>query len=227
MKPRRIIQSADEVHAHLLAITHDAHLRYAVRCDADFVVLKGYAEPGVHAAWNRIAMMLDAFADGVDKVVWLDADTLVVNQDVSIFSETDDDVAFQMVRVPGSTAEWGRGEDIWNDGVMVANRAAIEGLTWMWSKRNAVPEPHHVATALPWEGNWMLDWMFGHREQVAELSVRFNWMPPSYDMSVAPRASSPWDAAVPSEDAVIRAWHGFPLWRRLLCMRHVYDEVYG
>lgn len=84
------------------------HADYAERHGADFRFFRGSYE-GLNPTWNRIPMMLKAFEDGYRKVVWLDADVLVVKRDRNVFEETSDDAPLLMTRVLHAHIEmpWG------------------------------------------------------------------------------------------------------------------------
>lgn len=205
-------------------LTEPLHKQYAERCGADFVYFVGDKEPALHPTWNRIPMFLEAFRDGYDKVIWLDADTLVVNQDRDVFEETDDDAPLLMTRVQDSHFEfpWAsevHGEivpadrwDVYNDGVLIANNTphAIAALEFVWANRRSKLKPWHEP-GIP-ELDWILDYVYTHPEAVKQLSLAYNWMP--------------YPEAPPFDEAVIMAWHGMPhdvRWQGLIsALKHFY-----
>src|SRR6185369_15830051 len=71
-----------------MALQEPIHRAYAEKCGADYQFFVGRKDPLCHPTWNRIQMMLDAFANGYRKVVWFDADVLVVDQAQDVFAET-------------------------------------------------------------------------------------------------------------------------------------------
>jgi hypothetical protein len=137
-----------------------------------------------------------------------------VNQTVDIFAETDDMTAWQMCRAKDTHVEmpWGEdGWDVYNDGVLVANRSSVEAFEWVWAQRHEPFLPHHHPSM--WELNVVLDRIFAHRDEVKELPLRFNWMP--------------FDYAPPKEEAVILAYHGMPHAERWNRFQADFTAVYG
>lgn len=210
------IGNGDDWFAPWLEMSRPIHEEYAEACGADYELFRGVKDPHVHPAWNRIPMFLAAFARGYRKVLWLDADTLVVDQAVDIFTETDDTTPLHMVRAQDAHVEipWGEpGWDLYNDGVLIANNCdqAAAAFRYVWSQRHEVPLAHHIPAL--WELNALTDFVFAHRDCVAELPFRFNWMPFEY--------------ACPESEAVIMAYHGMPHDQRWELVTAKYAEVYG
>lgn len=198
-----------------LQLSRPIHERYAAECGADYLLFEGQKDRRVHPAWNRIAMFLEAFDRGYDMVCWLDADTLVVDQTVDIFDACDA-TPLHMTRARDVHVEmpWGEpGWDLYNDGVLVANRCpeAIRAFGYVWRQRLQPLAAHHHPSL--WELNVLTDWVFAHRDAVAELDFRFNWMP--------------FDYACPEPEAVVRAWHGMPHDDRWREVNETYTRVYG
>lgn len=195
MSDRLIIQShgtRPDAYERWLALTRPIHEAYAEACDADYELFVGVKERGVHPAWNRLPMFLDAFAAGYRHVAWIDADCLVVDQRTSIFDV--DPATPLLMRTAGMV--W-LGEFCWNDGVLIANAGSIDAeaaLRWVWAQRHAPLREHHAPSM--WELNWLLDYVFEHRSIVGDLDERFNWMP--------------FAEACPEAEAVICGWHGMP-----------------
>lgn len=216
---RMIIQSGDSAVSRYLDLAEPFHRAYAEQCGADFWRFDGQWEKGVPPAWNRIPMMLRLFTeiDGdYDQVLWLDADTLVVQPEINVFERAPFDHLgshrahhgeesaapwehrpFVMRRTAGGFYWPMDGADQWegwNDGVLLAGRAAAPALQWLWDHRQASPLPHHQPRL--WELNWLLDHAKLHPEDVSEMDERFNWQP--------------FNGASPEQYAVIKAWHGLP-----------------
>lgn len=208
-----------------MEITEPLHRLYAQRHDADFQFFVGEWEPDLHPTWNRIPMILAAFDDGYDKVVWLDADTLVVNQERSVFDETDSDAPLLMTRVLSSFLEfpWASevdGQvvpadewDVYNDGVLIANNSvhARACMEFAWANRRAPFKPWHVP-GIP-ELDWILDYVYAHPDAVAQLGEEWNWMG--------------YPQGPPLEDAVIQAWHGHGHATRWAGLRESLHRFYG
>lgn len=211
-----IIQSGNAAVARYLDRSQAFHQQYAERCGADFWRYDGVWPDAPHPAWNRIAMCLDAFGRGYRRVLWLDADTLVVDPDVNVFEQApwsheyrriigpDDTMwrhwtttPFVMRRTAGG-AYWPPDApdqyEQWNDGVLLVHQSAVDALEWWWSRRNAPAKPWHSPTM--WELNWLLDYVKEHPSAVTQMDQRFNWQP--------------FNGASPEQYAVIKAWHGIP-----------------
>lgn len=216
-RTRLIIQSGDENVARYLDASEPFHRAYAEACDAEYARFDGCWPGASHPAWNRLPMMLDAFERGYQQVLWLDSDTLVVDQLVNVFERAPFDhcgsrrlhpgdgdgppwehAPFCMRRTAGGFYWPMDGDDQWegwNDGVLLVSRSqrAVDSIEWVWDKRTATPLPHHQPTL--WELNWILDLV---KQEPAGLCVemdqRFNWQP--------------FNGSSPEQYAVIKAWHG-------------------
>jgi len=170
------------------------HEAYAWACGADYQTFVGVKERGVGAAWNRLPMFLDAFERGYERVLWMDADTLVVRPEVDVFAMTPN--ARPWVLPMSHGMPWPGLRDAYNDGVwMVRNTPeSVRGIQWVWAQRSVAHRPHH--TPGMWELNWVLDYIAANDEDslVERLDDRFNWRP--------------WIGLPPREEAIIMAWHG-------------------
>ena len=122
-----------------MEIAEPIHREYALRCGADYIFFAGVKEPGLHPTWNRLPMFLDAFDAGYDKIAWLDADTIVTDQETSIFDVTDNDVPLLMTRVLSSHHEFP-----WQETYNGAVRAAD-----MCGMYRYGPEADDLCTMLP------------------------------------------------------------------------------
>lgn len=206
---RLVLQSIDPggIYEPWLTLTRPVHEAYAARWGADYRCHVGRVED-VHPAWNRIVLMLEAFAHGYQKVVWLDADTLIVRADRSIFDETEDQTPLLMCR---AGLQW-LGHDSWNSGVLVANSSpeTVTALEWIWGQRHAEPRPHHAPSL--WESNWLFDYLEEYPATVGRLDQCWNW----------------WQCpdVMPVAEAVIQAWHGMPYAQRWAWFRRTYREIY-
>lgn len=221
MNDRILLQSkgpAPDMYDGMVDLIRPITEEYAWKCDADYRMFVGLKDATIvtpkamtahsaAASWNRIALMLDAFADGYRKVAWFDLDTLVVDMDESIFDQTDDTTPLQFVRIPHA------GDWIKNDGVLVANNlpATVDLLEDVWAQRHG---PLSGFEQGPIDAHAL-----AHPETVGPLDPRFNWF--GWDGTIA--------AVVPSypprESAVVLAWHACP--NALARQLRAYEERYG
>lgn len=230
MSDKLIIQSIsgnkDDRFKPWMAVTEPIHREYCERHDADYELFVGDKEHGVHPTWNRLPMFLDAFSAGYKKVAWLDADTVIINQERDFFEETDDEAPMLMTRVLSSHHEFpwaSRDElgnvvpadkwDVYNDGVLIANNTehARKCFEFAWANRKTKFEPWHVP-GIP-ELDWILDYVYEHPESVLQLDLAYNWMP--------------YPEACPRDQAVILAWHGGPHPSRWAGLREAMQDFYG
>lgn len=216
---RLIIQSGDDAFARYMELSRPVHAEYARRCGADYRYFHGCCPDGRHPAWNRIRLMLDAFAEGYDKLLWLDCDVLVTALDANIFAATDD---MTPVHIPWSPSGmvWRPGWWALCSGVMLANNtpAAVECLEYVWAERwRGTPghpplAPHHHAPL--WESNALLDWLYDHPGAWAKLSQVWNWKVGNFER-------------VPECEALIYGFHGGPHDQRWADFRATFARVYG
>lgn len=217
MTTRLIIQSITpppDQFGRYLDLAKPVHEDYAKRCGGDYQLFVGWKERDVNPTWNRLPMILDAFAQGYEQVVWLDADTLVVQPDRNIFEEVVG-APLHMTRTEGFPWWTPDGErEAWNDGVLVAEQCdeSIDALEWVWRRRHDPFLPHQVS-GMP-ELSWLLDYVFTQPASlVKELSDIWNFMPYEHTKHRA-------------DEAVIDAWHGIPYDERWEMFRTRYGEVY-
>lgn len=219
MTDRLIVQSiggdpADNF-LRYMELEEPIHRDYAARCGADYHHFVGRKDERCNPTWNRVLQILEAFEQGYRKVVWLDADVLVVQPDRDIFAETPDDVPLVMTRTEGFPWRTPDGEqEAWNDGVLIANAGseAEEAMRWLWDRRCDPFLPHQIP-GMP-ELSWLLDWIFTHPGCVAPLSDVWNFLPHEHTKDRA-------------GEAVIEAFHGMPHRDRWEAFLATYNRVYG
>lgn len=205
MTDRLVIQSIGtpldprkpDVFEKYMDLARPIHEDWAKRCDADYEYFVGWKEDGVNPTWNRLPMILDAFAEGYNSVFWMDADVLVVKPDRDIFEEVTG-APLHMTRTSGFPYQTPNGDEqeAWNDGVLLVHNTpdAIDALQWTWDRRYDPFRPGQVPT-MP-ELTWLLDYVFTHPESlVMELPDIWNWMDEGVN-------------GTPRDDAVIEAFHG-------------------
>ena len=74
-----LIQQASGPYTDMLDITGEHHGAYAARHRFDFLELHGDVQFERSPQWNKIRLILMAFNLGYEFIVWLDADTLIVD----------------------------------------------------------------------------------------------------------------------------------------------------
>lgn len=211
MNKNLIVQSVganpDDWFRGWMDVTGPLHEQYANRHGADYQYFAGDKEPGLHPTWNRLIQMLDGFAAGYQKIVWLDADTLVVAQDRSVFEETDDDAPLLMTRVLSSHHEFP-----WQETYNGAVRAA--GMCGMY---RFGPEVDDLCTSVPGHEGF-------HRNGGGEWE-RQQWDVYNDGVLIAnnsPLATEALEYAWANRRAPFKPWHvhGIPE------LNHILDFVY-
>lgn len=128
-KPRKALCSLGAgPHAALLDLARQSFEPYAERHGYEFLLRDAVVDPERPPSWSRIAVMREA-VDAYDLVLWLDADTVIVDPERDIAEELEDERDFYLV-------EHRYGEDrIPNSGVMLirAGDEAMAFLDAVWS----------------------------------------------------------------------------------------------
>lgn len=218
----RAISGAGDGYEPFVLATEGLYHAYAKHCGADYLCFVGKRDPhmtrdeGVlHASWNRVPLILEAFTSGYRQVVWMDADTLVIDLKPgnNVFDAHDDGVPFHTIRVPRMNG------DGWmeNDGVIVAAntpeaRAAYEQF---WTDRHA-PIPG-------WQQGHYDAYVGEHPEIHGPLDPIYNWfdwggnIQTSINRDYPPRAAAhvlawhAWDAGIQGSrhEAMFRAFEQY------------------
>jgi hypothetical protein len=173
MRPYVLLQSVNHAYIHFVALSYARHAAYAEHCGADYLVFTGLKDDQAHPAWNKVALLLEVQLRGYQRAVWLDADCLVMDPSVNIFTETPIDPPILMARYANET--W-FGQPHHNSGVIVvqSSLASLEALEWVWCHRSE-QRPHHRAVWV--DNNWFMDLAHEQPALVGDLPQRFNWMP--------------------------------------------------
>lgn len=74
-----IIQQGDGEHREMLAVSDKWHEAYAKRHDMDYWIVYGRTQIERHPIWDKIQMIREALKKHYELIVWLDADTLIVD----------------------------------------------------------------------------------------------------------------------------------------------------
>lgn len=116
-----LIQQASLQHKQMLDLTHLRHKEYCERHGFAFLSWRGKVldRPDKGPTWCRLMLMENAFDNGADYVVVLDADTLIVDPSKDFREALPADQKIGMVKHPRG---WKGREWHWNCGVIVARR---------------------------------------------------------------------------------------------------------
>ena len=109
-----LIQLATGSHQELTELTRAHHQAYAHQHDLEFLCADHNPAAPKRPGWGKIALILDALRQGFGRIVWLDADAVIVDPTIDLSRLIDAGVG--MVRHPNYD---GNGHH-WNSGVIVA-----------------------------------------------------------------------------------------------------------
>ncbi len=123
-----LIQLATGPHLELIEITRAHHRAYAERHGLDYWCVEGNPAAPKRPGWGKIPLILSALEMGFERVVWLDADAVIVDPGVNL--STVIDAGIGLVRHPNP--------DHWNSGVMVVCRS--DEAQRFFAAVNAAPE---------------------------------------------------------------------------------------
>ena len=109
-------QARSAAYGALLDLTEARHRAYAERHRMAYVRVDGpVADPSWPGHWDQIRLLLNLLGEGAEAVFWLDADTLIVDEDADLRDGLGDGLV-RMARHPGPPAHW-------NCGVLLARNA--------------------------------------------------------------------------------------------------------
>ena len=84
---RRLVQYAvGDEHERLLASTREWHDRYCSRHGIEYHATDRTIPIARSPHWRKVELLIEAFADGCDQVVWLDTDCVIVDTSFDIFA---------------------------------------------------------------------------------------------------------------------------------------------
>jgi len=111
-----LIQQACGPYVEMLRITSADHCRYAEAHGFAFLNVLGDAKFERGPYWNKIRLILLAFEMGFDFMAWLDADTLIVEPEITLTEGLPDGPPIGMCRHP---MPWGQQPWHYNAGVLL------------------------------------------------------------------------------------------------------------
>ncbi|MCW3100250.1 MAG: hypothetical protein JWL77_5868 [Chthonomonadaceae bacterium] len=134
-----LIQSASGEHTNLLKLTHARHEAYARSHNIDFVCRFGPQQEQRPATWDKIFLILQALRAGQwEHIVWLDADTLIVDRARDLRTALPDNIWLGMVK---------HGQPPWFNAGAIYIRNTPESRAFFEEVWNTWPVEHH------WEDN--------------------------------------------------------------------------
>ncbi len=185
VSPRRIlIQFAlGPEHERLLSLTREIHAEYCLRHGIDYRIDNSPASGGRLPYWRKVELLIEAMAEGYDRIAWLDTDCVIVDPSFDLFDASGFGIAvcecFDSPEI----------ERHLNAGFILASRSA------------AAMEFLHAWNAMPTGGKWedqsgFIELMLErpHRDLLTILPNRFNCLAKHME----------------ARDPVIRAFHGDP-----------------
>lgn len=197
-----LLQHGSNGHEECLYIALAAHRRYCEAHDIDYQATGGdYPLGGRHPMWTKVHLIRGALKRGYQKVIWLDADALIVD----IETDLRDAVPAKQIGVTWHATDWDRlgiGDqcyDHWNTGAVYCGAGDFthNALLHWW---NTDDDGH------PWHDQHGFNKAVqsGTLAQVVKLDARWNSIYPLFE----------------SGNAVVRHWAGWqPLPERARTMR--------
>jgi hypothetical protein len=182
--PRTILlQQATGAYQQMLSLSHDLHNAYATRHNLTFCSVRGSVQSRRPPVWDKIRLIQLMLATGVEFVVWLDADTLIMKPEIDVRSALRNGAPIAMCRNP---IPWGDQSWHYNAGViLVRNTGAAR---WFFDEVWKAERVDH-----PWQ----------EQARMNELSER--------NPNLVQTLDNKWNCTKgvnPTRDPIIRAWHG-------------------
>ncbi|MEX0677441.1 MAG: class I SAM-dependent methyltransferase [Pirellulales bacterium] len=109
-----LIQLATGQHRELLENTRAHHRSYAQRHGLDYCYAESNPAAPKRAGWGKISLILSAMRAGYERIVWLDADAVILDTNVNLAELTDQGIG--MVKHPNPLH--------WNSGVVIVVRSS-------------------------------------------------------------------------------------------------------
>ena len=182
-----LIQQADGEHLSLLELTAGRHAVYCARHRITYWSVQGGVQFSRPSHWNKIALIQRALDLGFDTVAWLDADTLILRDDVDLRTALDGGGPLGLARHP--TPGLGDSTTHYNSGVIIL--------------RNT-PRTREFFHAV-WEGGPLENrHRWNDQARILDLLPQFP--------GLVQRLDDRWNSTVGLTEVdhpVIKAWHGF------------------
>lgn len=200
-----LIQAASGEHKKLLNLTREAHQSYCERHRIEYRPC--FFKDGLdrHPMWEKVDLIAEALREGYGKVIWLDADTLIVDQSVDISEGVPDrNIGATFHRLDWD--ELGVGDLCYDHfccgALYVPNTEAVREFVQAWWE---TPDDDH-----PWHDQHAFNKLLERLdEDVTDVPVSV--------------IDYKWNSIVPyfvADDLVVKAWHGHKqLPERYECMR--------
>ncbi len=172
---RVLIQTVDENYIPLLDLSRPNHQEYCNRYDIPYQVTVGVMDKEHTAMWNKIPLIIDALNAGIDQIVLVDADALIVDHRENIFDVIKPGKDVYMVAYDNMKKK-GKSYRFHNDGVMYINntRGSKKFFNWCWDHRN------HKINSPPFPGirdnQYTAYYIERHPKIVGEISERYNYL---------------------------------------------------
>ncbi len=176
-----LLQLADGHHVALLEFTREHHRQYAEQHGMKYWAVVGNPAAPKPPGWGKISLILSAMRAGFDRIVWLDADAVIMRADIDLSRLIDSGIG--MVQHPNPTH--------WNSGVIVAVRST------------ATERFFQSVEAMPDNGSaWMEQLAVNQLAELPEFRPLLVPLDPIYN-------STP--GAVMADDPVVLAAHGLAM----------------
>lgn len=186
-----LLQQADGWHTEMLRAAHDLHASYCERHKIDYRPFFGPVDllpEGRHPVWGKVALLRKYADNGYKKIIWLDADCLIVDQDADI-RDACPDYGIGLTR---HEMDWGRlapqAYDHFNAGCLFVSIAPVVRdfieRWWDWPEHDHQWREQHSL-------NEMIKLIPG---LVVKIDHKYNSTPPYFE--------------APVKEEVVRAWHG-------------------
>lgn len=168
-------------------ITSDVMRHYASKHSIDFLCIRQYAKD-THPSWQKAMHVACQLSNGYQRVIWLDADTLITNSDTYLDSTRNDVPPIEV------SQDWGTDATElhhFNMGNFIANVDANELWAFVW-KRYLPKMKETWGNAPLWEQSALQELYKSMKEPETIFGVYPRRMFNSVHSELAPSAPEPW-----------------------------------